>query len=536
MEMKFDGNEDLCFGVHTKPGFQQKYLNVGSTHTAACKKAVPHGVSIRLAGLITRTAQNEGESLSAIYPEIHDALKAAGYFKGGSKLPRLGQVLDSRERESMEAELQKDEVWKKDKRNTYVLSRFSGNWRNKPIHKVIKGLKDQRGLGWLRVRMVYKRHLNLKEMLLGDLHNKCMRGVDTAEHAKKTRKKKCTCRSSHLVNGQCIYGEECETEAVIYKVTCKCCGEIYLGKTQNSLKKRIQKHYQDVGRFLKTRKAAERRLEQPLPDDALLTPQSSQTEGNNQPVLTRSSTRSRNFQTPATAASQSSITGMSYLLSLFSQSRDRTTPAHPRQSQPTIPEDEAFAGGDSSPNQPNRLTNNPDYTLSDQESIAESKSSDEGSQASDNTSLDPFGRAFGGREALGELSELERTRTSILSPILEKAYQGIQVSNLSRHMWAHVQNKTWASNDELFAWIREHWTIDIVHKGNMISHMKSAGTKSCSLCMQERVHLWFAFHKQRSQKLKLMNSRTELYSRCSCKSRFVRLEAVGQGGADEATS
>ena len=83
----------------------------------------------------------------------------------------------------------------------------------------------------------------------------------------------------------------------------------------------------------------------------------------------------------------------------------------------------------------------------------ESKSSDEGSQASDNTSLDLFSRAFGGREALGELSELERT------------YQGIQVSNLSRHMWAHVQNKTWVSNDELFAWIREHWTIDIVHKG-----------------------------------------------------------------------
>ena len=66
MEMRFNGNQDLCVGVHTKPNLQSKYLNVGSSHTAACKKAIPQGVSIRTAGLTTMTAQNQNKSLSVI--------------------------------------------------------------------------------------------------------------------------------------------------------------------------------------------------------------------------------------------------------------------------------------------------------------------------------------------------------------------------------------------------------------------------------------------------------------------------------------
>ena len=37
MEMKLNEDQNLCFGVFTKPGFQSKYLNVGSCHTKACK-------------------------------------------------------------------------------------------------------------------------------------------------------------------------------------------------------------------------------------------------------------------------------------------------------------------------------------------------------------------------------------------------------------------------------------------------------------------------------------------------------------------
>ena len=50
MQMKFDENDMLCFECYSKPGYQRKYLNTSSTHTAANKRSIPRGVSIRLAG------------------------------------------------------------------------------------------------------------------------------------------------------------------------------------------------------------------------------------------------------------------------------------------------------------------------------------------------------------------------------------------------------------------------------------------------------------------------------------------------------
>ena len=48
--------------------------------------------------------------------------------------------------------------------------------------------------------------------------------------------------------------------------------------------------------------------------------------------------------------------------------------------------------------------------------------------------------------------------------------------------------------------------------------------------------LLFYFHafSKRSQTCKLMNSKNELYGQCSCKTRFLRLQAVGNEGTDEA--
>jgi hypothetical protein len=567
MEMKYDDDDHLCFGVYTKPGFQSKYLNTGSTHPPAVFRAVPHGVSIRLAGLTTRTAQNENESLSDIYPDVHSALQKSGYFTGEKKLPSLGQVLDNREREQMASQLRKEER-KKDKRNVYVLSRWSGNWRTKPIHKTIKKLADRRGLKWLRARMVHKRHQNLKEMLLGDIQRKVSRGVVSAEYEKKTRKKKCNCRSSHKVDGQCIYGEECETCSVVYKVTCLCCGDYYLGKTQNSMKLRCQKHYQDVGKFFDKRKAAERWLDQPLSaNSAAQTPVSNQ-RGSSNRRSTRSSTRSASSQqTPSTNPFASS--GMDYLISLFSQfsgnlnnTQTSTTP----NGQPTIYEDQALTANASdlsdaqSSTQPRNLSTNPQFQLSDQESTTQSEASfemprekppsptvesydapevaylsDDDSHSHNNTSPDEFARAFPGRPAVDEFSELHRVRSNILTPMLTEAYQGIECSTLSRHMWSHCKNMSFDDKNEMYTWIRSNWHVEIVYRGSVITNMKSAGTKNCNLCMQERIKLFYAFHKKKTPNNNLMNSRTEMYGKCTCKTRFLRLVAVGNGGADEAT-
>ena len=98
--------------------------------------------------------------------------------------------------------------------------------------------------------MIHKRHQNLKEMLLGDIATKVTSGIVEAGYAKKTKKKLCNCRSLNKVNGRCLYNENCELRCVIYKITCKCCEDFYIGKTQRELKSRCQEHYQDTGKFL----------------------------------------------------------------------------------------------------------------------------------------------------------------------------------------------------------------------------------------------------------------------------------------------
>ena len=91
--LSYDANQNLKFGVHIKPGSKTRYLNIESLHTMACKKVVPVGISICLAGLTSREAGNEDRSLSDIYPKTHTALKKAGCLRN-IKLPKLGEILD----------------------------------------------------------------------------------------------------------------------------------------------------------------------------------------------------------------------------------------------------------------------------------------------------------------------------------------------------------------------------------------------------------------------------------------------------------
>ncbi len=144
MKMEYDENRKLSFGMYSKPGFQTKYLNSGSCHTIACKRAIVRGTSIRLAGLTTITEENKSKSLSEIYPATDQALRKAGYLKT-DKLPKLKKIVDNRMREIIEADLRKEER-KKDRRNVYCITRFSGHWRT-PIHKTIQRLRKKYGLG-----------------------------------------------------------------------------------------------------------------------------------------------------------------------------------------------------------------------------------------------------------------------------------------------------------------------------------------------------------------------------------------------------
>ena len=257
------------------------------------------------------------------------------------------------------------------------------------------------------------------------------------------------------------------------------------------------------------------------------------------------------LQTPA-IAQPTPATGMEHIqafISLYEQHAGFTEPRHPP---PVIYEDSQPDGSPVSSTRPTNLTNHPQFKATDQPSPTSSLSGSESrndSQPSQNSNASPshhstsrqFREAFGIEEhEIREINQLEETARRVdtyLRPMLEPEYAKVtKVSQLSRHMWSHAKHIEFASRKDLYEWIRRHWEIEVLDKTSQINHMKTAGTKNCQLCMKERVELFHEFSKKKSPTRNLMNSKNELYGQCSCKTRFLRLQAVGNAGADEATS
>jgi len=78
-------------------------------------------------------------------------------------------------------------------------------------------------------------------------------------------------------------------------------------------------------------------------------------------------------------------------------------------------------------------------------------------------------------------------------------------------MLTHAKDQDFATKAKLYSWACNNWEIEIVHKSSIISNMKPAGTKNSSLCMQERIVLFKAFHQKRTSTHNFMNSKNEMY-------------------------
>ena len=81
--------------------------------------------------------------------------------------------------------------------------------------------------------MSYRRFPNLGGILQGDKVSKIRRGLES----KGCIDRELNCNLATKVNGMCAYGGKCRRCCVIYKVTCKFCGNFYVGNTQKNLKK-----------------------------------------------------------------------------------------------------------------------------------------------------------------------------------------------------------------------------------------------------------------------------------------------------------
>jgi hypothetical protein len=124
---------------------------------------------------------------------------------------------------------------------------MSKHW-GAPIHARIKELCNKYGLTWLRVSMSYHRFSNLRGIFQGDLTKKLMERVISRDFQDLS----CNCNKVTKVDGTCIYGGECRKSCVVYKVTCRLCGDFYIGNTQQKMKNCQGQHLHDVKKLVQT--------------------------------------------------------------------------------------------------------------------------------------------------------------------------------------------------------------------------------------------------------------------------------------------
>jgi len=164
-ELVWATNGNLQFWVHLKPNQQLKYLNADSIHTKACFKAIPSGVYKRLSNLTTITETNKNLPLDKIYPQHFQALQHAGLVT--EKVPTLTEQLQHNEETKAIKQAEDNSNNERNRRRTtYFCIGYSNIW-SKPVHSIIKSIKDKFNLQWLRVSMSYHRFTNLREVFQG---------------------------------------------------------------------------------------------------------------------------------------------------------------------------------------------------------------------------------------------------------------------------------------------------------------------------------------------------------------------------------
>ncbi len=98
MQLSWNNEGKLYFRAYKKPGELVKHLNNISHHRQNHKATVLSSVELHLALLTTKTAANENQSISDIYPNKHDTLTISGQLKNGEKMQKLGEVLEDESR------------------------------------------------------------------------------------------------------------------------------------------------------------------------------------------------------------------------------------------------------------------------------------------------------------------------------------------------------------------------------------------------------------------------------------------------------
>jgi hypothetical protein len=244
--------EKLNFKVHLKENQVLKYLNEGSTHTSACFKSIPHGVLRRLSILTSITPKNQDKRLNELYPEHTRALEQANlpvpqtYPTLRESIETINQRLANSTNPTNDTNKEIQEKKKRDrdrKRSTFFCIGFSRIWGHEPIHVRLKRLRDKHNLTWLRNAMSYHKFSNFGEKFNSDLNSKVNAGLEDISELNLT----CVCQKRcKREDGNCAYEGNCRQQMIVYNLHCLCCNKDYVGKSQNHLRIRTDKHYYEV--------------------------------------------------------------------------------------------------------------------------------------------------------------------------------------------------------------------------------------------------------------------------------------------------
>jgi hypothetical protein len=141
------------------------------------------------------TPENANLSISVIYPDKHEALQTAGQLKPGHEMQTLRAVLED---ESQSGPLRLEKKSRQtDHRDTFSITKYENfGPTSRPINQVIKKLRNQYNLKWHCPCVVFSRHTNLQEKLLGNLRQNFLIGVVDADFGKWP----CNCLAKFKVN------------------------------------------------------------------------------------------------------------------------------------------------------------------------------------------------------------------------------------------------------------------------------------------------------------------------------------------------
>ena len=243
----------LSTNLYIKPTNKQLYLDYSSNHPEHCKMAIPYSQALRVVEKCSET-EDRNEGLA----KLKEKFKERNYpeeiieekFEKANKKDRRKLIFQNRKKQNQEVKK--------------VRLMFTHNEGNPPIHKWVRMCKPllerstvAKDIG-SKIQICTKQPRNLQTILGGYRNKKKVSQNNLADGGCSKCDKKCKVSCPKMKEGKFFQSTRtkktysikqnlnCDSEWVIYLITCKKCSGQYVGKSKTRFKLRHSNHKQEV--------------------------------------------------------------------------------------------------------------------------------------------------------------------------------------------------------------------------------------------------------------------------------------------------